>query len=227
MTIPRPTKASLIAPSILSADFVHLAEEIARVEAAGADVLHVDVMDGHFVPNLTFGPPVIKAIRGATSLPLDTHLMISNAERYVQEYADAGCDWLTVHVEAATHLHSVIQQIRSAGMKPGVALNPHTSPEALRYVLPELHHVLVMSVNPGFGGQRFIPSTLQKLAQLREWIDAQGLEVRLEVDGGVNVDNIGAIRAAGADTFVAGSAIFKSQDYARTIANLRAASSPS
>jgi len=219
------SKVPLIAPSILSADFVRLADELASVEAAGADVIHVDVMDGHFVPNLTFGPPVIKSIRGATSLPLDTHLMINNAESSVEQYAAAGCDWLTVQVEACTHLHRVVHQIRELGMKPGVSLNPHTPWEVLRYVLPDLHHVLVMSVNPGFGGQSFIDAVLPKITELRAWIDREGLDVRIEVDGGIKPGNIARVSAAGADTFVAGSAVFKSPDYKQTISALRQAAS--
>jgi ribulose-phosphate 3-epimerase len=210
-----------IAPSILSADFARLGEEIAAIEAGGADIVHVDVMDGHFVPNLTIGPPVIRALRRITNLPLDTHLMISNAEAMIPAYIDAGCDWISVQYEACDHLHRVVQVIAESGAKPGVALNPHTPPEVLKYVLPDLHHVLVMTVNPGFGGQSLIEGVLDKITILRQWIDAAGLDVRIEVDGGVKVDNIGSVRSAGADVFVAGSAVFKSGDYAATIGSLR------
>jgi len=211
----------LIAPSILSADFARLGEEIAAIEAAGADIVHVDVMDGHFVPNLTIGPAVIRALRRVTTLPLDTHLMISNAEAMIPAYVDAGCDWISVHYEACDHLHRVVQAIAESGVKPGVALNPHTPPEVLKYVLQDLHHVLVMTVNPGFGGQSLISGVLDKIRTLRAWIDAEGLDVRIEVDGGVKVSNIGRIRSAGADVFVAGSAVFKSGNYPETIGLLR------
>ena len=215
--------APLIAPSILSADFSRLGDEVRAIAEAGADVVHVDVMDGHFVPNLTIGPLVVEAVRRVTDLPVDTHLMISNPEVYIERYAEAGSDWISVHAEACPHLHRVIAQIREAGAKPGVVLNPHTPPEQVEYVLDQLHHVLVMSVNPGFGGQSFIPAVLPKLERLRGWIDARGLDVRLEVDGGVKENNIARIRAAGADTFVAGSAVFGHDDYAAAIRALRAA----
>ena len=218
MTHPLPPP--LIAPSILSADFARLGEEIAAVQAAGAHMIHVDVMDGHFVPNLTIGPPVVRAVRGATTLPVDTHLMITNPEVYVELYAESGSDWISVHAEVCPHLDRVVDQIRKAGAKPGVVLNPHTPPETIEYVLDGLNHVLVMSVNPGFGGQSFIPGVLPKIRRIREWIDARGLDVRIEVDGGVCADNIAEIRAAGADTFVAGSAVFRKPDYADAIAAL-------
>jgi ribulose-phosphate 3-epimerase len=211
----------LIAPSILSADFARLGEEIAAIEAGGADLVHVDVMDGHFVPNLSIGPPVIRAVRRATRLALDTHLMISNPERYIEAYAEAGSDWISVQVEAAPHLDRLVQQIRATGAQPGVVLNPHTPLEALDYVLEELHHVLLMTVNPGFGGQSFIPRVLPKIRELRRRIEERGLAVRIEVDGGVKASNIREIRAAGADVFVAGSAVFESPSYATTLAELR------
>ncbi len=211
----------LIAPSILSADFSRLGEEVRALEAAGADLVHVDVMDGHFVPNLTIGPLVVEAVRRVTKLPIDTHLMITNPQDFIDQYAEAGSDWLSVHVEVAHHLDRLVARIREAGAKPGVVLNPHTPPESLEYVLDGLHHVLVMSVNPGFGGQRFIPAVLPKIAKLRSWIDQRGLEVRLEVDGGVNPDTIRRIREAGADVFVAGSAVFGAGDYGAAIRGLR------
>jgi ribulose-phosphate 3-epimerase len=198
----------LIAPSILSADFGRLAEEVRAVEAAGADWIHVDVMDGRFVPNITIGPLVVRAVRAATKLPIDVHLMIVEPERYVAEFAAAGADWISVHVEASPHLHRTLQQIRSAGAKAGVVLNPHTSEESIRHVLPDLDLVLVMSVNPGFGGQSFIPSALPKLRALRDAIDSAGLDVALEVDGGVAPPTAGRVVDAGARVLVAGSAVF-------------------
>ena len=212
----------LIAPSILSADFARLGEEIAAIEVGGADVVHVDVMDGHFVPNLTIGPLVVRAARSATKLPIDTHLMITNPEQYIGAYAEAGSDWISVHAEVCPHLDRVVAQIREAGARPGVVLNPHTPPEVLEYVLDGLHHVLIMSVNPGFGGQSFIPAVLPKIERLRGWITARGLDTRIEVDGGVKPANIARIRAAGADTFVAGSAVFGQSDYGAAIRSLRA-----
>ena len=211
----------LIAPSILSADFGELGVEIWALEEAGADVVHVDVMDGHFVPNLTIGPLIVRAIKPHTALPLDTHLMMSNPQDYVTAFAEAGSDWISVHAEACPHLHRVVGQIRDAGAKPGVVLNPHTPPEVVRYVLADLHHVLLMSVNPGFGGQRFIPSVVPKARQLKAWIDEAGLDVRIQIDGGINRETIEAAAAAGVDTFVAGSAVFGSNDYAAAIAELR------
>lgn len=199
---------TLIAPSILSADFGILREEVRAVEAAGADWIHVDVMDGRFVPNITIGPLVVRAVRAATKLPVDVHLMIVEPERYVADFAKAGADWITVHVEASPHLHRTLQQIRAAGAKAGVSLNPHTSEDEVRYVLPDLDLVLVMSVNPGFGGQTFIPSALRKVAALRKMIDEAGLDVDLEVDGGVSKATSRAVMDAGASVLVAGSAVF-------------------
>ncbi|WP_437937070.1 ribulose-phosphate 3-epimerase [Sorangium sp. So ce341] len=198
----------IVAPSILSADFGRLAEEVRAAEAAGADWIHVDVMDGRFVPNITIGPLVVRAVRAATRLPLDVHLMIVEPERYVDEFAAAGADRISVHVEASPHLHRTIHQIREAGARPGVVLNPHTSEESIRHVLPDLDLVLVMSVNPGFGGQRFIPASLSKLRSLRQAIDQAGLDIALEVDGGIAPSTSGQVVAAGARALVAGSAVF-------------------
>ncbi|WP_437528248.1 ribulose-phosphate 3-epimerase [Sorangium sp. So ce726] len=198
----------IVAPSILSADFGRLAEEVRAAEAAGADWIHVDVMDGRFVPNITIGPLVVRAVRAATRLPLDVHLMIVEPERYVAEFAAAGADRISVHVEASPHLHRTLQQIRDAGAKPGVVLNPHTPEESIRHVMADLDLVLVMSVNPGFGGQRFIPGALTKLRSLRQTIDQAGLDIALEVDGGVAPSTAGQVIAAGARALVAGSAVF-------------------
>ncbi|WP_437334437.1 ribulose-phosphate 3-epimerase [Sorangium sp. So ce394] len=198
----------IVAPSILSADFGRLAEEVRAAEAAGADWIHVDVMDGRFVPNITIGPLVVRAVRAATRLPLDVHLMIVEPERYVDEFAAAGADRISVHVEASPHLHRTIHQIREAGARPGVVLNPHTSEESIRHVLPDLDLILVMSVNPGFGGQRFIPASLHKLRSLRQAIDQAGLDIALEVDGGIAPSTSGQVVAAGARALVAGSAVF-------------------
>jgi ribulose-phosphate 3-epimerase len=210
-----------IAPSILSADFARLGEEVRAI--ASADYVHVDVMDGHFVPNLTIGPPVVAALRKVTDQPLDVHLMIENPDLYIPAFAEAGADIITVHQEAVYHLHRTVQLIKSCGKKAGVSLNPATPVSALEVILDELDLVLVMSVNPGFGGQSFIPSALTKIDVLRREIDRRGLAVELEVDGGVKVDNIGLIARAGADVFVAGSAVFNTPDYAATIEELRAA----
>jgi len=210
-----------IAPSILSADFARLGEEIQAVAKAGADYIHVDVMDGHFVPNITIGPLVVEAVRKVTDLPLDVHLMIENPDRYIPDFARAGADIITVHQEAAPHLHRTVQLIKSLGKKAGVSINPATPATTLDVILDDLDLVLIMTVNPGFGGQGFIDSGLAKLAGLRHEIDRRGLTVELEVDGGVKIDNIGQIAAAGADVFVAGSAVFGSRDYAATIVELR------
>jgi ribulose-phosphate 3-epimerase len=208
-----------IAPSILSADFGRLAEEIAAIGTA--DYVHVDVMDGHFVPNLTIGPIVVEAVRRSTKLPLDVHLMIEDAERWVGAYAKAGADIIGVHVEACPHLHRTIGQIRELGKKPCVVMNPHTPIEAIEWVLPDVAQVLVMSVNPGFGGQKFIPSALEKITKLRHLIDDRGYHVEIEVDGGIKVDNIAEVVAAGANVVVSGSGIFSTKDYATTIAEMR------
>jgi len=211
----------LIAPSILSSDFGRLAEEIGAVEAAGADLIHIDVMDGHYVPNLTFGPPVIAAIRKVTRLPFDVHLMIENPERWIDAYADAGSDFITVHVEAEPHLHRAVQKIRKRGVKAGLSLNPSTPLGSVGEILGDIDLLMIMSVNPGFGGQSFIETSLSKIARARRMIDEQSPGILLEVDGGVKIDNIEAIGRAGVDIFVAGSAIFGSGDYGATIAKMR------
>ncbi len=210
-----------IAPSILSADFSRLGEEIRAVDEAGADVIHIDIMDGHFVPNITIGPLVVQAARAVTTKVLDVHLMITDADRYVDAFAAAGADWITVHVEACTHLQRTVSRIRELGKRPGVVLNPATSLATLDYILAEVDLVMLMSVNPGFGGQVFIPSTLTKIKELRCRIAEQKLHVDIEVDGGVSVKTIADIAAAGANIFVAGSAVYGSLDYRETIATLR------
>ena len=210
-----------IAPSILSADFTRLGDEIKAVEKAGADYIHIDVMDGHFVPNITIGPMIVEAARRATGLPLDVHLMISNPDQYVEEFRKAGADIISVHAEAVNHLHRSIQLIRSTGAKAAVALNPATPLDSLEYVLDDLDMVLLMTVNPGFGGQEFIKEVLPKIKRLREMIKTRGLAVEIEVDGGINAETIGLVSSAGAEIFVAGSAVFKSRDYAETIRKIR------
>jgi ribulose-phosphate 3-epimerase len=216
------TRPLQIAPSILSADFTRLGEEIQEVEKAGADLIHIDVMDGQFVPNLTVGPLVVEAARRVTNLPLDVHLMIHDADALIPDFAEAGSDYLTVHVEACPHLHRTIQLIKEKGVKPGVSLNPATSLSLIEPILPEIDLLLVMSVNPGFGGQAFIPAVLEKLKAARRLIDSVAPHAALEVDGGIKIENALALRKAGADIFVAGSAIFGKRDYAKTIAAMRA-----
>lgn len=210
-----------IAPSLLSADFSRLGDEVRAVAAAGADYIHVDVMDGHFVPNITIGPLVVEAVRKVTDLPLDVHLMIENPDLYVPEFAKAGADIIVVHAEASHHLHRTVQLIKSLGKKAGVSLNPATPLQCLEYILEELDLVLLMTVNPGFGGQSFIEACLPKIHALRAMLDKRGLETELEVDGGVKTSNIDRISHAGADVFVAGSAVFGSSDYAATISELK------
>lgn len=210
-----------IAPSILSADFSRLGDEVRAVAAAGADYIHIDVMDGHFVPNITIGPLVVEAVRKVTDLPLDVHLMIDNPDLYVPEFAKAGADIIVVHAESTAHLHRTVQLIKSLGKKAGVSLNPATPLQYLDYILDELDLVLLMTVNPGFGGQSFIDACLQKIHSLRAMLDRRGLEAELEVDGGVKTSNIERISHAGADVFVAGSAVFGSPDYAATIFELK------
>jgi ribulose-phosphate 3-epimerase len=212
---------AIIAPSILSADFSRLGDEIAAVSAAGADWIHLDVMDGHFVPNLTIGPPVIQSLRRLTNLPFDVHLMIAQPERYLQDFARAGADTISVHAEVSPHLHRTLAEIRRLGCKAGVVLNPSTPPEAITYVLEEVDLVLLMTVNPGFGGQKFIRPMVPKLARLRETIDRLALPIAIEVDGGVNLDTVADLAQAGADIFVAGSAIFGKPDYRATITAMR------
>ncbi len=225
MMAKTPARPVLIAPSILSADFAKLGEEVRAVSAAGADLIHVDVMDGHFVPNITIGPAVVKALKAHSSLPFDVHLMIAPVDPYIAAFADAGSDIITVHAEAGPHLHRSLQLIKSLGKKAGVSLNPSTPAEAIDYVIGDVDLILVMTVNPGFGGQSFIASQLNKIARLRRRIDASGRDILLEVDGGVTRDTTRQVVAAGADVLVAGTATFAGGPdmYAANIKALRAA----
>jgi ribulose-phosphate 3-epimerase len=209
-----------LAPSLLSADFARLGEQIAQAESGGAAVIHVDVMDGHFVPNLTIGPLVVQGVRRATRLPIDVHLMIENAERYLDAFIEAGAGWVSVHVEAQPHLQRTIAHLRGRGVRAGVALNPATPLAALDEILPELDYVLLMSVNPGFGGQKFLASSLEKVARLRRQIQARGLRVEIEVDGGIDTSNARTLVEAGADILVAGSAVFGGGDPRRAAREL-------
>ncbi|MFZ1984424.1 MAG: ribulose-phosphate 3-epimerase [Desulfatitalea sp.] len=211
----------LIAPSILSADFSQLGNEIRAVEKAGADWIHVDVMDGHFVPNITIGPLVVEAVRRSTTLPVDVHLMIKNPDAYIEAFVKAGADIITVHVETCPHLHRSIHLIKEKGAKAGAVLNPATPLSALEWLLADLDVVLIMSVNPGFGGQEFIVSSLEKIRRLRALINDRGLKTLIEIDGGVNSSTVADVVRAGADVLVAGSAVFGSRDYAQTIARLK------
>jgi ribulose-phosphate 3-epimerase len=219
MADSRPLKG--VAPSILSADFANLEREIRDVKEAGGDIIHVDVMDGHFVPNITIGPQVVEAARRCTDLLLDVHLMIEDPDKYAADFIKAGAEVLTIHAEATRHLNRSLELIRHLGVHPGVALNPATPLNCLELVLEDVDMVLLMSVNPGFGGQKYIENVTPKIAALRSIIDERGLSVSIEVDGGVNLDTIGMVAAAGADVFVAGSAIFDSRDYKKTISDMK------
>ena len=214
-------RSLMIAPSILSADFTRLGDEIRAVEAAGADVIHVDVMDGHFVPNITIGPLVVRAVRAVTDLPVDVHLMITDPDRYLKDFIDAGADWVTVHGEACVHLHRTLTCIKDLGRKAGAVLNPATSLTTLENVLAEVDLVMLMSVNPGFGGQSFIPSAIDKIRRLRQMLDAVNPGAGIEVDGGIGPATIGAVAEAGANIFVAGSAIYGQAEYGPVIRDLR------
>jgi ribulose-phosphate 3-epimerase len=210
-----------IAPSILSADFSRLGEEVRAVEQAGGDVIHVDVMDGHFVPNITIGPLVVQGLKKLTSLPLDVHLMIEEPGRYIEAFAQAGSDWITVHVEVCPHLKQMIKKIRQLNVRPGIVLKPATSLKTIYSVLGEIDLVLIMSVNPGFGGQSFIPSTLRKIERLRKIIDQNHYPLEIEVDGGIKIENIREVSRSGGNIFVVGTGFFKTKDYEETIRKLR------
>jgi ribulose-phosphate 3-epimerase len=215
------TKMKKIAPSILSADFSRLGDEVRAVEKAGADVIHVDVMDGHFVRNITIGPLVVRGLKKLTSLPLDVHLMIENPERYIEPFAQAGSDWITIHAEVCPNLKRMVKKIRQLNVRPGVVINPSTSLKTLDPILEEIDLVLLMSVNPGFAGQPFIPSTLKKIERLRKTIEQNHYALEIEVDGGINLENIGEVSRTGGDIFVLGTGIFKTKDYQETIRQLR------
>jgi len=210
-----------IAPSILSADFSRLGEEITAVEKGGADYIHIDVMDGHFVPNITIGPLIVEAIRPITKLPLDVHLMIENPDQYIEAFAKAGADYITVHVEACMHLHRTIQNIKSYGIKAGVVLNPATPVESIQHIIRDIDMVLLMSVNPGFGGQKFIPEVLPKIRKVKAMAEQKGMDLEIEIDGGVNSETAKLCIEAGANVLVAGSAIYNEEDYAKAISLLR------
>ena len=206
-----------LAPSILSADFGHLAEDVKKIEEGGADYFHVDVMDGHFVPNISFGAPVMKCLNGKTSLPYDVHLMIENPDRYIDDFVTPQTEYITVHQEACVHLHRTVQNIKSKGVKAGVSINPATPVSTLECILPDVDMVLIMSVNPGFGGQKFIPGALGKVRELAEVKRTKGLDFVIEIDGGITLDNIGEVMEAGVEMAVAGSAVFKAEDVAERV----------
>jgi ribulose-phosphate 3-epimerase len=210
-----------IAPSILSADFLKLGDEVKAAAEAGADLIHVDIMDGHFVPNITIGPAIVEAVNTATSLPLDVHLMIEQPEKYLKDFIAAGADYVTVHYEASVHLHRTVQMIKEQGIKAGVSLNPATSVWALEHVLPDIDYVLLMSVNPGFGGQSYIPQTTDKIKILKNLLGEKGIPALIEVDGGIKLDNAAEVVSAGADILVMGSAFFHSKDYGKFVKQFR------
>lgn len=216
----------LVAPSVLAADFTRLGEQLSEAQAGGADWIHLDVMDGHFVPNISIGPPVIRSIRSATSLPLDVHLMISDPDRHVEAFREAGADVITVHQETCPHLHRTLERIRALGAKPGVAVNPATPASVLEHALEHLDLVLIMTVNPGFGGQKFIPQMTEKVASVRSMIKASGRSIHLEVDGGIDVSTAADVVRAGADVLVAGTAVFRTRSIAQAIRDLRHRASP-